>query len=148
MLSFVRILKFNLLHDTKGRFAEKPGGTFATLIDQISQPDGGFTMHPLTGEQPTTGFVVSVYKGSEKVIPAKSLTPVELVQFVKDNMALASQEGNFVGAWHNPKDGNVYLDISRVTQSRAEAEQLGRENNQLAIFDLQKGQSISLLKAA
>ena len=153
----MRILKFsesNVLRDVKGRFADKPESStterpkFAKLLEQIQQPDGGFTMHPVTGEQPTTGFALSIHKGHERVIPLKDLTPAALVQYVKDNMQLAAQEGNYVGAWHNPADGNVYLDISRVVQNRAEAEQLGRDHNQLAIFDLKQGQSISLQKAA
>jgi hypothetical protein len=121
---------------------------FAKLVDQISQPDGGFTAHAVTGEQPKTGFALSIHKGREVVKPAKDLTLLDLATFARDNHDLLSQRDNYFGAWHNPADGQVYLDISRVTQDRAEAERLGREHNQIAYFDLEAGQSVTVMKGA
>ncbi len=151
-----RALKFNPYHDGKGLFATKPGGTLAAdsrpglqkLIEQVHTPDGGFTVHPTTGEQPTTGFVVSIYKGRENVIPVDKLTPADLVRHVRANIDLLSQDGNFVGAWHNPEDHKVYLDVSRVESDRAVAQQLAETHNQIAYFDLQKGVSVYTKKVA
>jgi hypothetical protein len=40
-----------------------------------------------------------------------------------------------VGGWHNPDDGQVYLDISRVLPTREEAMAFAREHGQLSILD-------------
>lgn len=125
-----------------------PGGgstarpQFTSLVNQIKQPDGGFTVHAATGKVPTTGYAVSIYKGREKVVPAQSLTLKDLVTFSAQNADLLGEANNFFGAWHNPADGQVYMDVSKVVDSPAEAEKLGQDFDQIAYFDLAHGKSI------
>jgi len=146
-MGYVRILKFNPWHDAKGRFA-RGGAKLSTLVKDIQRPGGGFTVHPMNGQIPTTGFAVSVYESRGVTIPAKDLTPTVIVQFMKANREVVEQDGNYLGAWHNPENGLVYLDISRVLPSRAAAERLGREHDQLAIFDFSGGGKVIDLQGA
>lgn len=116
----------------------------AGMVSQIAKPDGGFTYHAVTGHQPTTGYALSIFKGRERVLDVKTLTPSDLVKFARDNHDILSQKGNYFGAWHNPADGKVYLDISKVVSTPQQAEALGRAHNQLAYFDLAGGHSVEI----
>jgi len=147
------------IEGTKGNPNHRPagspaGGQFApadegagragldTLIHDISQPDAGFTYHAVTGEQPHEGFAVSVYKGREGVLDVKDLTVEKLWDYAAKNRDLLREPGNFFGGWHNPADGKLYLDVSKVVSSHAEARRLAGAHNQIAYFDLQNGVSI------
>jgi len=57
-----------------------------------------------------------------------------------------SQPGKFLGAW---RDGDLfYLDVATVVESREKAMEMGKETNQLAIYDLGAGESIYIDKAS
>jgi hypothetical protein len=131
-----------------GDAIRKAGDRFGRLLDQIKQPDGGFTVHAVTGRQPTTGYALSLYKGRETTKPAEDLKLVDLVRFAMANEDLLRQPDHYFGVWHNPKNNLIYMDVSRVVQSAAEAERLGRQNQQLTYFDLAEGQSIDIEKEA
>jgi hypothetical protein len=124
--------------------ARADDGQFRGLLDQIRQPDGGFTVHAVTGQQPTTGYALSIYKGREMTKPAGDLKLVDLLRFARANQDLLRQPDNYFGVWHDPKSNMVYMDISIVVKSAAEAERLGRQNQQFAYFDLEEGQSIDI----
>lgn len=118
----------------------RPGGILAT----IASADGGFTYSPATGDQPTAGFALSVHPGHEKVLDIADVNLVSLAQYAKDNWTLLKQSGNYMGAWHNPDDHRVYLDVSTVVKTAHEAEALARQAHQLAYFDLVQGKSVTV----
>lgn len=118
------------------------------ILAAIHEADGGFTYHPLTGTQPTKGFVVSLHKDRERVITAQEATVDALAQYAKDNWDLLTQSNNYMGGWHNPQDDKVYLDVSTVLDSEDEALRQGAAAQQLAIFDLEHGRSIEVRKRA
>ncbi len=124
----------------------RPG--LAELIARIKEPDGGFTYDPITGVEPKTGFAVSIYKGREGVFAAKDATVDKLAEYVNANRDILEGDGNHFGAWHNPEDGQVYLDVSIVVATAAEAEALGREHGQIAYFDLESGNSVTIPEVA
>lgn len=135
--------------DTRGRSEGKeskpsPRPGFTKVLETISKPDGGFTYQPATDESPTSGYALSIYKGRERVFDVAKLTLNDLWEHAQDNWDLLSKPGNYIGGWHNPEDGKAYLDVSMVVKDKAEAERMGRENNQLAYFDLGKGESVKL----
>jgi hypothetical protein len=72
-------------------------------------------------------------------------TVVALASYAAKNWDLLKETSNYMGGWHNPDDGKVYLDVSTVVETAAEAERLCREANQIAYFDLVKGQSIKVV---
>jgi len=114
------------------------------ILEAIHQADGGFTYHTATGEQPKTGFALSLHKDREKILPAKDVSVVALAEYTVKNIDLLSQSGNYLGGWHNPEDGMAYLDVSTIVQDAAEAERLGRAAKQLAYFDLKNGKSVTI----
>lgn len=116
----------------------------SNVLAAIEKADGGFTYNPVTGEQPTTGFALSIHPEREQKIDGSKADVVALAEYAAKNWDLLSQPQNYMGGWHSPDDGQVYLDVSTVVQTAEEAERLAREANQLAYFDLVKGQSIKL----
>ena len=132
--------------DDAGRFTDSGGGGgeggLSPLVARISAPDGGFTYQPMTGDEPKTGFVLSVYPDRAVVTTAKDLKPEDLAEFVVANKDLLGKADHFLGGWHDPKDGKVYLDVSIVKQEADEARELAKRYNQLAYFDLGTGSSV------
>lgn len=114
------------------------------ILDAIGRPDGGFTYHAVTGEQPTTGFALSIHRDREAVMDDSQATVVALARYAAKNWGLLKESGNFIGGWHNPDDGKVYLDVSTVVETAEEADRLARAADQIAYFDLVKGQSIKI----
>jgi hypothetical protein len=104
-------------------------------IDASRAPDSGFTLtaglNPDAGHE---GYAVS-YGAHEFREPAP-LTEMGLLNFRNEHLALLRSDPELrVGGWHNPEDGQVYLDISRVFPTLDQALQFGREQGQLSIFD-------------
>ena len=143
---FVEVLKYSpdQLRDNQGRFTEE--GVTADLLRTIRKPDGGFTYKPTTKSSPTTGFMVSIYKSREKILDVGEVTGVVLAAYVRKNRDLLQKSNNYLGAWHNPENGKVYLDVSRRTESRDEAARFGKAHDQEAYFDIVAGRSVDLKK--
>jgi hypothetical protein len=132
--------------DDQGQWTSS-GGTASTppgILDAINQADGGFTYHAVTGTQPKTGFVLSLHKDREQVLDVKDIDVVELATYAAKNRDLLGQTDNYLGGWHNPANGKVYLDVSTVVQSATDAEHLARAAQQEAYFDLQTGTSVPI----
>jgi hypothetical protein len=53
-----------------------------------------------------------------------------------------AQTNRYLGAWVD--NGTLYLDVAECIAERATAERLGRERGELAIFDVEGGDSIYL----
>jgi hypothetical protein len=146
---FVSVLKYSPAQprDDQGQWTTgglptlpKVGG----ILDAIHRADGGFTYHAVTGDQPTTGFALSLHPDREAIMDDSQATVVALAQYAAKNWDLLKESGNFMGGWHNPDDGKVYLDVSTVVKTAEEADRLAREAKQIAYFDLVKGQSIKI----
>ena len=127
---------------------EERSARFRRLLEQVKQPNGGFTVHAVTGRRPTSGYALSIYKDRETTKPVKDLELIDLVQFAKANEDLLRQPDNYFGVWHDPKSNLVYMDISIVVRSAAEAERLGRQNQQGSYFDLEEGQLVDIEEEA
>lgn len=129
------------------------GGISGTVARNLSDltaqihstgPDGGFTFHAITKDQPRSGFAVSLYKDRERKLDAKDCTVNEIADYVVRNWDLLSKENNYIGGWVNPEDNKVYLDVSTVVRSADEAFRLGKAHKQIAYFDLAKGESVTI----
>ena len=131
-----------------GRYPKGSGGqakpTPRNVLDSMMTPDGGFTYNVLSGHQPKTGFALSVHPDRGEIIDAVKANVVALAQYTVKNWDLLKEKGNFIGGWHNPEDGKVYLDVSTVVKTPEEADHLSREAQQLAYFDLVKGTSVKI----
>lgn len=99
----------------------------------------GFSYHPLDGSSPTAGFALSPYRDRERVIPVGRLSPDSLEQYLLDNADIWNQPGHYFGAWFNPEDDKVYLDVSVVVDTPAAAESLAVQHKQEAYYDISTG---------
>lgn len=104
----------------------------------------GSTTHPLTGDVVQIGeqgFGVA-YEGFEEKIPVDEFNKEFVTQFVDKHRERLKSKKVFVGTWID--EGYVYLDLSEVVDSFAQAEKLGIERNQYDIFDFATGESIEV----
>ena len=124
---------------------ETPGERgLGALLSTLKTPDAGFTYHAVTGHQPKTGYAVSVYKGREATYDVKTLKVTDLLDYAHANWGLLSKSDNYFGGWHNPDDGKLYLDVSKVVATQDRAERLGRMHNQLAYYDFKNNTSVKV----
>jgi hypothetical protein len=130
-------------HAGKFATAELSDSKASELMDRLAEPDGGFTINPRDGSDVTSGYAVAAYKQRSKEIPIEEVSEVTLQSYVEANADLLSVSGNMFGGWHDPDTGHVWLDVSRVTSDKDEAISIAQLTNQIAIFDLDSGQSVS-----
>lgn len=114
---------------------------YAPLVKQI-QETGGVTYHPGTGTQPKSGYAVSLHKGREVALP-QAPDAMELARYTHANRdAFESDPGAHVGVWHDPASGQHFMDVSHVDPDFQSALQKAKANDQLGIFDLERGETI------
>lgn len=101
--------------------------------------ENGMSVSMETGEEPKQGFMVARKEGSVIVDAAKFFDAIEgkkvLSDFIKANRERLGA-GVYLGIWHNKKNGKVYLDVVDNVIVRGDAERMGRERNQIAIWDV------------
>jgi hypothetical protein len=122
-------------HDQEahGRWARGVAGK--QLSDRAAQ---GFTIDPLTGEEPKRGFPVA-FKAHELII--ESNDPRVYANYITEKMG-EFRKGFKLGGWYDTETGELFLDVVEVIDGddyveafdRAAAQ--GRAENQRAIFDL------------
>lgn len=111
--------------DDKGRWTHLAG---------LLKETGGFTHSLRTGNEPTSGFAVSI-PGHELKIKGHASAAQIAGYSAKHHKALSKPHAH-LGGWYNEEDGNTYLDVSHVLTTKDQAEQTARKNKQLAYFDL------------
>jgi hypothetical protein len=107
----------------------------------------GCTVAIRTGEEPQTGYAVSMATNdhptrARQLGSLDELTVEVLEDFVRQNLPMLTQQGVYLGTWHNKETGMVFLDISMVFDHLLEAERLARDYSQLAFYDLARGVEI------
>ena len=98
-------------------------------------PDG-FTVDKNTFEPITSGYSVAVAETQNSFDNAGCARVVAY--------AAKHQEINALGGWYNNKNNKFYYDSVIIVNDLETAIRLGRENGQLAIFDLNTMQEIEL----
>ncbi len=97
--------------------------------------DGGLTIKPFTGEKPASGYMVAL-QGYELQVPVSEFFTGIVADYIGEHaQKLMDNPSLCIGTWVN--EGIVYLDLSENVGSRDKALELGRERNQLAIFNLE-----------
>lgn len=102
--------------------------------------NGGVTIN-LQGNQPSEGYAYSPFKDSEAVVPKEQFTPEHVQGFISKNFDRLQQPGNHVGIWED--NGQIYLDVSQVGAPGPETLSAAEAAGQLAVFDLQKFETIN-----
>jgi hypothetical protein len=114
-------------------------------LEKRTLTGGGFTYDTNKHRHLKKGFVSAIYPERGEIYPVKALTEEILQRFADKNRDLLDGDPNArLGSWLNTEDGNVYLDISAVFDTIDEAARVGRQHNQLAIWDLAKMEQTDL----
>jgi hypothetical protein len=108
--------------------------------------NGGASYNLLNGEfNPDNGYMVSI-KDHEQVSRFNTLNlQHEIARYIRskaDILISGLSEDKFIGAWI--EDDNLVLDVSIKVNSLDDALQIGKENEQRAIFDCNNSVTINL----
>lgn len=137
--------KYNTNHDPKtGRFCS---GTVAGGIANHTARNGGMSVDMKTGAYPKDGYMCAVYAERSELIEAKDATDASKCEsriqaFYEKNKDVLKEEGNVLGTWLDPDTGNIYLDISKRFEDKAEAIKYASEHNEKAIWDVKNMENI------
>ena len=96
----------------------------------------GFTVNAATLQPATTGYAVAV-ADTQNSFGFDGLENV--VQYVSEH-----PEVNAFGGWYNSENNMYYFDATVIVNDLEAAKELGRINNQIAIFDLANLKEIRL----
>jgi hypothetical protein len=114
---------------------------------------GGATYNIVTGDSPNSGYASSM-QGHEKVINLPdtwgSMTADErgmyikqhILDFIVTNGTQLETAWDYIGAWTH--EGSIYLDVTRVFDDLYDAVLFGILNNQKAIYDFNRKESIEI----
>lgn len=102
------------------------------IIAQNAQT--GFSVRP-TGEVPTKGFQVAVQGRTEPMpLDLKNIAS-DVIAHVAKNADVYRDPSMHIGGWNSPYTGHVHLEPSQNVADRPTAERLGRERNQVSVWD-------------
>lgn len=111
-----------------------------SLVERMKDPEGGFTYQPVTSEEPTDGFAVSIFEGRSESFDPATVSWETLGDYYIRNMDVLDDPTNYMGAWHY--EGKLFLDVSRVERSLERATELAKKHDQIGIYDLAGGAEI------
>lgn len=165
--------RMNPYHDEKGRFTTAdnaveritdPRGkekiplgdkaNYEALLSRLNAPadkgGGGFTWEGIQGRVVIgNSKILSPYPERSKVFKKiKEMKPNDLADYAIANFDIIQQPNHFFGAWHDDNTGEVFLDVSVVTTTHADARRLCKENDQRAYYDLKTGKTVMVDKDA
>ena len=107
-------------------------------IEKIAQENPeGFTINKKTLQPISKGYAVAISETQDS-FGSEGLDKV--MEFAKPSFVDA------YGGWLNEKNGEYYYDAVMVVEDLKLALFLGFRNKQIAIFDIEKGEQIELLK--
>lgn len=101
---------------------------------------GGFSFHDHVGDAPDHGFMVSLSKSGEQVLPVRDVTGAVVADYAALHAAELADPMNYLGGW--VYKGKVYLDVSRLFLDKEEALAQARTHNQIGIYDIGEGKTI------
>lgn len=118
------------------------------FTSSLMEPDSGATVDFVNKKAITRGFAYSPYPDLSRGIHKDNFKREDIDNYVADNKEVLQQEGNYLGVWHDPDTGIIYLDISTVTNDASEARVGCEEHDQIAFFDMQTFESVLVNREA
>jgi hypothetical protein len=122
---------------------------FLTTEDlaELIATNSGFTYNPITGAQPSSGYMVSLrgYDLSENY--QDLLDSLKIEEFIDNYLQTNTdklRDNFYCGAWVDDSSGLLFMDVSVNVKDIETACYLGICNDQLAIYDLTNRRSIKL----
>lgn len=112
----------------------------------LSEPDSGGTWSPTRKTSPTSGFCYSPYPQYSKCFDnhKEAEAPGAMEAYCDEHRDMLDKDDHYVGMWNDPETGKVYFDISVVSQDSAAARKECQDNDQIAFFDLQSFESVTV----
>lgn len=117
-----------------------------TVVERTKE--GGYTVDLKTGQEPTTGTMVSI-PGHEEPVPMEKLNPKSVTAYgeAPENKALLGKEGMYLGTWRSDADKSIgdagYLDISQnfpdTAEGAKEARKAAMEGSQWGLYNIDRG---------
>lgn len=104
------------------------------ILEIAKQNPDGFTVKLPTLEHVTNGFIAA-YAETQNCFNVDGLEKV---------LKHALEHGQVVGGWLNTENNFFYFDSSKVFETESEAVEFGKQNQQIAIFDLNELREIRL----
>lgn len=114
-----------------------------TIADEHNKK-GGSTINQRTGRVVTEGFPVGI--GEEEVFNTNEVTPEIIQKFTQDHNEALSQPNRQIGTWYDEGEGKTYLDVVEIAETEERAIELGKEHNELAVYNLATGETIQIRK--
>ena len=131
----------------QGRFAAAVHGKVGPSNDPLSTLRGshGFTWSPSTGSGPAEGFMIALpghtVQYPEEVVDDPVVFAQKFREYLLENRSLFEGRSDlYLGGW--VADGKLWLEPSRNILDEAEAVQLARESDQIAIYNVATGQYV------
>lgn len=128
--------------DENGRFTSGGGLDVPALASDANE---GFSIDPFTGKSPTTGYMVARSQYGEIHTTNSVEETADAIQRYADKHAhlFAEDKSLYLGGWRNSEDGKLYLDISDNVKDEGKAVALGRNRDQISVFNLDTFEEIN-----
>lgn len=125
----------DLLEKIKG---QQSASTPTDWTEKAAATNGeGFSFHPATGEAPKDGYMVEIELNRGKQFDHPP-TAEDIRKYVADNKDILDKNPDlYVGGYKNT------LGLSKNLPDQAAAEELGKNTNQISIYDVKNGKEIS-----
>lgn len=119
--------------------ADISGKTVNDIVNRVHQ-NGGVTYNLGQGDMSgSNAFAVSIYPDRSQILD--SGVDFETIEgFLVANQDLLADSSNSLGVWNH--EGKTYLDVVKLVENYDEAVDLGKQHNQIAIWDLRNNNEI------
>lgn len=121
-------------------------------VDELAEAavEGGFTYNPVDKTSPIEGISVAPYQEWEKKIEFDQAPTVDdiynaLVEYQAEHADAWGQDRHYFGGWLDTDKATLYLDVSVVVDRLVDAYDLGFATDQLAGWDIAKGEEVTML---
>jgi hypothetical protein len=114
------------------------------VLDVVRNNPGGFSVTP-NGTSPTGGYMVSLPGHSLIVNEADLAGPKGrdiLEGYAQQHAQALAQSGAHLGGWTDKASGKTYLDVSQNVSRASHAIKLGKERNQIAVWDVKRSREV------
>lgn len=113
-------------------------------VDVARNHPAGFSVRP-DGSVPMKGYMVSVRGRTQEVDPntMKSNTRAILEGYAHKNADALRWKGSHIGGWMDPATGRTHLDVTHNIPRQRVAVKVGRERNQIGIYDVKRNRVIN-----
>jgi hypothetical protein len=114
-----------------------PVETAVMQIERLHREKGGATFSLYFADDVGQElFAVSLYPERSVQTRGRVVPTQRLQAFIAKNQDLLHDPRNCIGTWYNEEDDAIYLDVTATLVDREQAIALGRQYDQIAIYEL------------